>query len=77
MLNKKHNLKSGKGKDKKKGFQWKNKTDNPPKNKKHFVIEYCDVVLFMKQKQREKIKKNKNNEAKKANKKDRKQEQKK
>ena len=28
MLNKKHNLKSGNSKDKKKGFETKNKTEN-------------------------------------------------
>ena len=34
MLNKKHNLKSGKNKDKEKGFERKNKTGNHKKEKK-------------------------------------------
>ena len=34
MLNKKLNLKSGKSKDKKKRFERKNKTGNPPKGKR-------------------------------------------
>ena len=58
MLNKKHNSKSGNSKDKKKGFERKNKTENQTKEKilmkKKCAIEYFDVVLFMKQKQRRK-----------------------
>ena len=34
MLNKKHNLKSGKNKDKEKGFERKNKTGNHKKEKR-------------------------------------------
>ena len=59
MLNKKHNLKSGKSKDKRKGFQRDNKTGNKKEKglmKTNFVIEQFDVVLFMKQKQRRKKK---------------------
>ena len=55
MLNKKHNLKWGKCKDKKKGFQRENKQETKKEEilmKENFVIEYFDVVLFMKQKQR-------------------------
>ena len=59
MLNKKQNFKSGKkGKDKERGFERikKRGTPPPPKEKglmkKNLVIEYFDVVLFMKQKQR-------------------------
>ena len=56
MLNKKHNLKSGNSKDKRKGFE--TKTRKKPKQEKGFqgknAIEYFDVVLFMKQKQRRK-----------------------
>ena len=59
MLNKKHNLKSRKSKDKKKGFERKSKTGNQTTEKilmkKNFAIEYFDVVPFMKQKQRRKI----------------------
>ena len=76
MLNKKHNLKSGKSKDKKKGFQTENNTENPKKEKilqEKIAIEYFDVVLFMKQKQRRKGKKEtKTRNKKKAKKKDKK-----
>ena len=34
MLNNKHNLIQGKNKDNKKGFQWENKTGNPPKRER-------------------------------------------
>ena len=54
MLNRKHNLKSGKSKDKKKGFETE-KQDRKQKKRKHFrkkiAIEYFDVFLFMKEKQ--------------------------
>ena len=55
MLNRKHNLKSGKNKDKKKGFETE-KQDRKPKERenisgKKITIEYFDVFLFMKQKQ--------------------------
>ena len=56
MLNRKHNLKSGKSKDKKKGFETE-KQDRKPKErenisgKKEIAIEYFDVFLIMKQKQ--------------------------
>ena len=55
MLNKKHNLKSGKNKDKKKGFETE-KQDRKPKERenisgKQIAIEYFHVFLFMKQKQ--------------------------
>ena len=65
----KHNFKSAKNKDKKKGFQSEKKTGNQKETrlmKENFVIEYFDVVLFMKQTQRRtKMKeKNKNKEAK-------------
>ena len=59
MLNKKHNLKSGKSKDKKKGFETE-KQDRKPKErenisgKKEIAIENVHVVLFRKQKQRRK-----------------------
>ena len=53
-LNRKHNLKSGKSKDKKKGFETE-KQDRKQKKEKTFqkkiAIEYFDVFLFMKQKQ--------------------------
>ena len=61
MLEKK-NLKSGKNKDQKTGFKRKNKTGNPKKRKylrKTIAIQFCDVVLFMKQKQRRKKRKKK------------------
>ena len=61
MLNKKHNLKAGHSKDKRKGFETKRKTGNQTKEnilmKNHFAIEYFDVVPFMKQKQRRKKRK--------------------
>ena len=54
MLNKKHNLKSGKSKDKKKGLERKSKTRNQKKEKifqeNKIAIENVHVVLFMKQK---------------------------
>ena len=51
MVNKKHNLKSGKNKDNRKGFERENKTENPREREridynKNFVIEYFDVVIF-------------------------------
>ena len=64
MLNKKHNLKSGKSKDKKKIFQTENKTGNQKEKRfqeKNIAIEYFDVVLFMKQKQRRKKRKKETN----------------
>ena len=57
MLNKKHNLKSGNSKDKRKGFETKNKKETKTRERisgKKIAIEYFDVVLFMKQKQRRK-----------------------
>ena len=60
MLNRKHNLKSGKSKDKKKGFETE-KQDRKPNEREHISgknkIEYVDVFLFMKQKQWRKIRK--------------------
>ena len=57
MLNKKHNLKSGEKKTNIRERDLKEKTRQETKKekrfmKKNFVIEYFDVVLFMKQKQR-------------------------
>ena len=60
MLNKKHNLKSGNSKDKRKGFATKNKKETKKRERisgKKNAIEYFDVVLFMKQKQRRKERK--------------------
>ena len=55
MFNKKHNLKSGKAKIRKRDFKEKTRQETPQKRKDwwqtSFVIEYFDVVLFMKQKQ--------------------------
>ena len=83
MLNKKHNFKSGKSKDKKKGFETE-KQDRKPKErknisgKKEIAIENVHVVLFMKQKQRRKKneKETKTRNKKKAKKKDKKEERK-
>ena len=70
-----------KNKDKEKGLERKNKTGNHKKEKRlmkeNFVIEYFDVVLFMKQKQRRKKRKErdktrKQKKAKKRNRKERK-----
>ena len=79
MLNRKHNLKLGNSKDKKKGLE--RKEDRKPKKekrlmKKNFAIEYFDVVPFMKQKQRRKKRKerDKNKKQKKANNKHKKEE---
>ena len=60
MLNKKHNLKWGNSKDKKKELE--RKKDRKPKKekllmKKKLAIEFFDVVPFMKEKQRRKKKK--------------------
>ena len=56
MLNKKHNLKSRRNKDKRKGFERKNKTGNPQKRenivKQDIATKFFDVVRFVKQKQR-------------------------
>ena len=60
MLNRKHNLKSGKNKDKKKGFETEARQETKRKRKyfrKKITIEYFDVFLFMKQKQWTKIRK--------------------
>ena len=60
MLNRKHYLKSGNTKDKKKGLE--RKKEETPKKKilmKKLAIEYFDVVPFMKQKQRKKEKERK------------------
>ena len=59
MLNKKHNLKSGKTKHKKKGFQRENKTGNTPKweridGKKTLQYTILMLFFFMKPKQRRK-----------------------
>ena len=54
MLNRKHNLKSGKSKDKKRDLKQKSKTGNQKKEnlfQEKIAIEYFDVFLFMKQKQ--------------------------
>ena len=79
----KHNLKSGKSKDKKKGFETE-KQDRKPKErknisgKKEIAIENVHVVLFMKEKQRRKKneKETKTRNKKKAKKKDKKEERK-
>ena len=75
MLNKKHNLKSGKKNNKDEKGISKRKEDRKPKKdkqltKENFVVEYFDVVLFMKQKQRRKKRKerDKNKEAKESKK---------
>ena len=73
MLNKKHNIKAEK-KDKRKGFE--REQDRKPKQekglikKKHFVTQYFDVLLFMKQNPRRKRNKerDKNKEPKAKNK---------
>ena len=55
MLNKNITQNQGDNKDKKKGFERKSKTGNQKKRKdwrKQIAIEYFDVVLFVKQKQR-------------------------
>ena len=75
----KHNFKSAtKNKDKKKGFKEKRRQETKKEKilmKENFVIEYSDVVLFMKQKQRRKKRKerDKTRKQKKAKKKDRKE----
>ena len=61
MLNKKQNLKSGKKTKIRKGNLKEKRREETNKNEKglmnkNFVIEYFDVVLFMKQKQRRKKK---------------------
>ena len=83
MLNKKHNLKSGKIKDMKK-VSIQRETRQETKKEKllmkgNFAIEYFDVVLFMKQKQRRKKRKerDKNKEAKESKNKDNREERKK
>ena len=83
MLNKKHNLKSGKSKDKKKAFETEKQDRKPKKRenisgKKEIAIENVHVVLFMKQKQRRKKneKETKTRNKKKAKKKDKKEERK-
>ena len=55
----KHNLKSGNSKDKRKGFETKNKKETKKRERisGKIAIEYFDVVLFMKQKQRRKERK--------------------
>ena len=78
----KHNCKSGKHKDKKKRFQRANKTGYQEREridkKATFVIEYVDVVLFMKPKQRRNNNKerDKNKEPKESKKEERKKERK-
>ena len=83
MLNKKHNLKSGKSKDKKKAFETEKQDRKPKKRenisgKKDIAIENVHVVLFMKQKQRRKKneKETKTRNKKKAKNKDKKEERK-
>ena len=60
MNNKNRNLKSGKGNDKKKGFQRAKRTGNQNKEKgltkQNFAIEYFDVVPFHETKSKEDIK---------------------
>ena len=80
MLNKKHTLKPGKN-IRKRDFKEKTRQQTKKEKilmKKNFVIEYVDVVLFMKQKQRRKKRKerDKNKEVKESKKKDRKEERK-
>ena len=86
MLNKKHNLKSGKSKDKKKGFQRENKTENQKRRERvdenKCALEYFDVVPFMKQRPKRQKKKKTKKETKtrnqkKAKKKDKKKERRK
>ena len=80
MLNKRHNLKSGKAKTRKRDLQEENKTGNKKKiDEEHFVFESLDVVPFMKQKQRRKKMKerDKKKEPKKSKKKDKKKERRK
>ena len=55
----KHNLNHQEGKDKKRDFKEKTRQETKKEKrlmKENFVIEYFDVVLFMKQKQRRKKK---------------------
>ena len=47
MLNTKHNLKSGKSKDKKKGFQTENKTGNQKKEKIFQEKKRLQLKMFM------------------------------
>ena len=58
MLNKKHNLKWGNSKDKKKELETKKRQETKKREniseKKKLAIEYFDVVPFMKEKQRRK-----------------------
>ena len=64
MLNKEHILKSGKTKIRKRDFKEITRQEtNRRIDEKNFVIEYFDVVLFMKQNQRRK--KNKERDTKK------------
>ena len=59
MLNKKHSLKSGKNKVQQKRISKRNKTGNKKEKglmKQNCAIEYFDVVLFMKRKQRRQTK---------------------
>ena len=77
-IEEKHNLKSENSKDKKKGFETKNKTGTKNEKilmEKNVAIEHFDVVPFMKQKQsRKKWKKEtKTRNQKKAKKKDKKE----
>ena len=79
MLSKKPNLKSGKKKQRKGDLKGKRREETNKNEKglmnKNFVIEYFDVVPFMKQKQRRNQKKerDKNKNHKKAKKKDKKE----
>ena len=82
MMNKKHNLKSGKAKIRKRDSKEK-KTGNQRKEKrliqKKLQLNVFDVVPFMKQKQRRKKRKEreKNKESKESKKKDKKEDKKK
>ena len=50
MLNKRHNLKSGKNKDKKKGFQRENKTGNQKKRKDFKKKLQFNILMLYKNK---------------------------
>ena len=49
MLNKKHNLKSGNSKGKKKGFERKTRQENPPKERIFMkrILQFNILMLFL------------------------------
>ena len=75
MLNQKQNIKSAKSKDTERGFERKKDKHEKGLMNKSSVIEYFDVVLFVKQKQKEtkRKKETKTRNQKKAKKKDKKE----